>query len=710
MKSTRFLAALAATAIALAACGGGGGSHSVVPTTTQPGSSVPAGSKPGPAPFDYGSPIMQKATLIKPIKHGAMNMEVLVNMQNPQGLEQYAQDVSNPKSPNYRKFLTPAQIAERFGATQSDYSAAAQYFQKAGLNVGGWPQRETLVVSGRIKAFDKAFGVTFGRYRVNGKKQTFIAPIGTPHLAANVPVAAVKGLITMNLAKRMIVHPANAELSGNSPEQMARAFDFTGAYQAGFDGTGVNVAIVGTGPILAGDAAQFAQMFNLTKMAPITQVDVNANDLTGDPLPNPGLNEGYDGFSSPPPTTNSASAYCDPVTRGNSPYQLCNPEDGEAQLDTQTIASLAPGANVDFYLGYWDYDYCTASSSSYSSSSSSSSSSSEYGYTPQNRYNSCYRASEGISIADAEIQEIIAKDQDDVVSISYGGGEEDNVGYSFNQNGIGYGPTEFATLATEGIATFVSSGDSGQYNCNLVEGVFCPSYPASDPSVTAVGGVTAPLNPNGTLAEGIWAWGDQTFGGTAVGSGGGVSQIFPAPSWQANSNLGLGGGMRVVPDIAMMGDPESGMTIVQNSEWGNDGVNGNSGIEDIGGTSMAAPQMAAMWALVLEACSKDAACKASGTTNPVTGMTRLGNAAPYLYSIYDNKTQYASTMFDVLYGDVTLNGYSACSGYGNGICTPPPGAQAMTGYDEMTGVGVPFAGHLIDAVVTNQGGVNPNAP
>jgi hypothetical protein len=59
--------------------------------------------------------------------------------------------------------------------------------------------------------------------------------------------------------------------------------------------------------------------------------------------------------------------------------------------------------------------------------------------------------------------------------------------------------------------------------------------------------------------------------------------------------------------------------------------------------------------------------------------------------------QYASTIYDVLAGN---NGDT--SAYPTPGPTYYPGYSAGPGYDLVTGLGVPFVGHLIDAVVPGQ--------
>jgi len=676
--------ASAVVAIALAACGGGGGA---IPSAQQPQS--PSGLANVPPQLivqNYGQNAMSGATYVGPVTNAALNVTVLVHQQNAQALAAYAQSVQDPGSSNFRHFLTPDQIAAEFGASQSDYQKAAQYFASNGLAVGGWKQRLLLVVSGSQTNMQKAFGTTFGLYRKNG--QQFMAPTTQPHFLQQIPVDAVGNIVQYRAGHSYIIIPPKAGSGlgvGYSPSTVRAAFDYVGAISAGYDGTGINLGIIGTGPIDNTcstehgdcDLNAFANDTNSTA-ANVTQVDVLPSPIatalaTLNP-PNPPFP--YSGsFATPPPVTA-------PCTQS---LPTCNPEDGEAQLDTQQAATLAPGSSVLFYLAYNTNDYCTPQVNFPSP-------------CPNGGGGSPYI---GIDESDAEIMQAIADNTADVISISYGEGET-QLGWT-GLSGAGgyegsYSQLEFAELASEGIAVFVSSGDDGSAECfggNGYLAQICDSYPSGDPSVTSVGGVTANVNAYGQQTAPWLAWGISTYDfggyGALAGSGGGDSGTggvgIPAPSWQATL---LGATYREQPDVSLIGDPSTGVATVMNYRW-----NGNAGIGDIGGTSVAAPEMAAMWADVLSACKQHAGmgmCPASGY--------RLGNAAPYLYAIYKASSiagerpalAYDQVFYDIVYGDNQMQNptYTPAS--------PIPGASAGPGYDMVTGVGVPYAGHLIQAI------------
>ena len=704
--------------LATSACGGHGGSSS--------GSNLtPYAGNIGPASFDWRSDELRGATLIGAANAPHMQVTVMVKQQNLAALISYAQQVSDPSSPLYRHFLTPQEIANRFGATQQDYQATADYFVQRGLSVAGWPQRLGLVVAGNQGAMEKAFGTKFGLYEKDGEE--FVAPMSTPHFASAVPVIAVRNLVTLNRIHRYLLLPprANANYSlGYSPQQVQKAFDFTGAYGKGYKGNGITIGIIATGPIntprnnLCADAdlAALKSLYNNVQTATVCEEDVTPTEVSaglaasgiptappaspnpvGNPSPAPGHSSTdmfpYSGdFQPAPPVT---SAGCGKALSSGGGNPNCNPEDGEAQLDTQTVATLAPGSNVKFYLAYNANDCYVFYPNSCATPPPAPATP-----APNGNYGQPIL---GLYEADAEIQEAIAKNEADVISISYGGGEPDNIGQYFDSAGVGYEPAEFAELAAEGIAVFVSSGDDGSAECLSSNAAGyaakqCVSYPSGDVNVTSVGGVNAPLDEFGQLTTNITAWGTTTSLGTS-GSGGGISQTFSAPSWQ-KAAINPSPTMRTQPDVAMLADPFTGVTIYANAGLSGD-TNIPSGAFPIGGTSLSAPQMAAMWALVLQACLNTTGC---GNSAYSAHPYRLGNAAPYFYSIYkgSNLTNnvaftphlpYSQVFYDVLYGT------NAMKNPGNSVtATPIPGQLAGPGYDQTTGVGVPFAGHLIQAV------------
>jgi len=174
-----------------------------------------------------------------------------------------------------------------------------------------------------------------------------------------------------------------------------------------------------------------------------------------------------------------------------------------------------------------------------------------------------------------------------------------------------------------GVAITAASGDNG----------YGTSYPAASPDVTAVGGtslVTDPAAPRG-WAESAWS-----------GAGSGCSTVERKPAWQVDT----GCANRTVADVSAVADPNTGVAVYDTYEW--------SGWSEFGGTSVATPLVASVYAL-------------AGTPQART------NPAEYPYDAF-------------LSGAGGLNDVTSGA---NGTCTPAYLCHAEPGYDGPTGLGTP---------------------
>ena len=233
-----------------------------------------------------------------------------------------------------------------------------------------------------------------------------------------------------------------------------------------------------------------------------------------------------------------------------------------------------------------------------------------------------------------------------VVSLSYGLGEG-----QMSQSSLQTAEQYFAALASGGVTVLAASGDGGS-NPNYTTGHYDPtaplqpSYPASDPNVTAVGGTHLTLNiTDGTETSEV-GW---------PGSGGGISTIFTSrPAWQTGTGIPLAPGGRLVPDVAALGDPNTGFYIYYK------GI----GMPPAAGTSASCPTWAAFCALLNQA-------RAS-----VGGLAPLGLLGPKVYPL----------MGTANFRDITSGNNGAYS--------------AGSGYDMVTGIGVPVVSSLVSAIGT----------
>lgn len=156
----------------------------------------------------------------------------------------------------------------------------------------------------------------------------------------------------------------------------------------------------------------------------------------------------------------------------------------------------------------------------------------------------------------------------------------------------------FADAAALGVTVTVAAGDNGASDDpNGQTSVHC-DFPASSPHALACGGTKLIGNTSSFAITSEVVWNELATNEGA--GGGGVSDVFPVPSWQANAGVpasasrsGGSGGGRGVPDVAGNADPVTGYLVV---------VDGQR--QAIGGTSAVAPLWAGLIARLAQATGK----------------------------------------------------------------------------------------------------------
>jgi hypothetical protein len=240
-----------------------------------------------------------------------------------------------------------------------------------------------------------------------------------------------------------------------------------------------------------------------------------------------------------------------------------------------------------------------------------------------------------------------------------------------------------------GLVITASTGDDGYYSFDLLTGTNQPNFPASFGSVVSVGGTSLYLGQTAARqSETVWNDnGVKDYFGLTLGEGlgaggGGCSKIFGAPGWQTHvagwSSTGCGA-KRLSADVAAVADYLTGLDIYDSYACSQ--CLQNPGWATVGGTSLASPLIASVYAL---------AGGAQGMSHPV--LTLYG----HLGAAYD----------------VTVGGNGWCDGEGAAACGDPnslgfgvvdcdypasgtvPAAgdlacDAAVGFDGPTGVGTP---------------------
>jgi subtilase family serine protease len=648
----------------------------------------------------------------------SVRITLFLSLRDTAGLKALVAAQSNPRSPQYGKYLTPEQFHAAYAPPAADVARVRDTLTSMGFTIEHIPASGLFVTaSGTVGQVKQAFGVTQRLYAYKG--QTLRANAETPklpdaiakivvhvaglddsarlmhheHVTIDAPSAAApvadgaspdappppaSGTIspfcstywgdhTATLSTAPAPFPATLPwlLCGYTPQQVRQAYGVDKVTQ---DGTGVRVGIVDNfaSPTIVRDANKYAKKFGLPELTYLNFQQIVPPGIYKVPANAPGGPQGW--------------------------Y-------GEETLDVEAVHSMAPMASIVYA-----------------------------GNSPDDPGNTAL-----YNLIDGHLADIVTN------SYSYGG---ENVPASFIQAENQY----FVQAAAEGMSVLFSAGDGG--DLAAANGIATGTWDATDSYVTAVGGTSLALyDATGSKAE--WGWGDYraflnavtvSADGTAVsttgytpplgfyaGSGGGVSLAMLAPDYQVNvpyalsgythlasgKLVPLGAQHRVTPDISMVGDPYTGFTVGETYiKTGNPITDAPcksiSETEEyclttIGGTSLSSPLFAGVLALVNQA--RFAAGKpAVGFVNPALYALPVGAPGTATAPIID--TAAPKTPTAVLRGYlgnlnelrlVTMNsslnkaGTKLKEGTDTSLTTKP-------GYDDVTGLGTPNVPALISAL------------
>jgi len=231
----------------------------------------------------------------------------------------------------------------------------------------------------------------------------------------------------------------------------------------------------------------------------------------------------------------------------NSPGQDA---DGEVELDIEVVGGVAPGAaQVVYFADNTDQGFI-----------------------------------------DAISQAVHATPTPVAVSISWGQSED-----QWSEQSRTAMDQAFADAAALGVTVMAAAGDNGSSDDPSGQTQVHCDFPASSPNALACGGtkLIGDMTSYAITSEVVW----NELSSNEGAGGGGVSDVFPVPSYQASAGVpgSASGGAagRGVPDVAGNADPVTGYLVV---------VDGKR--EPIGGTSAVAPLWAGLVARLAQATGK----------------------------------------------------------------------------------------------------------
>jgi subtilase family serine protease len=553
-------------------------------------------------------------------------------------------------SPNYHKWLTPAQFADRFAMTRADIHRIVAWLESRGFSVTSVANSRTqLSFDGTVAQIESEFSTEIHNYLVNGEVHLANSTNPSVPVALAESVLAIGHLHNFSPKPRAIIRKMSSGvadshftsyISGNhflAPGDFATIYDIQPLYSAGIDGTGQTIAVVGQSTVSATDLSNFRNAAGLAARAP--QYILSPSSST--------------------PTR-------------------CTGDEGESDLDLEWSGGVAQNATIIFvYAGLSAGDSCS------------------------NRFNSVWDA----------LQQTVDNNYAPVISTSYGSCETSN-GEAFAET-VQQWAVEANSQGQTIVAASGDSGaaDCDSDSTDSASGGLAVDVPAAIPQVTGMGGTEFDGDAEATVSGGnastttYWTgttgstdtissalsyipemgWNDTAENHALSASGGGASIYFTKPSWQTGTGVPADG-KRDVPDLALNASPNHDPYLFCSEDGENGAIQTTctSGFRDgsggtlaaVGGTSCAAPTFSAIVALL----------------NEDLGLTGLGNVNPTLYSL--------AASSPAAFHDVTVgNNIVPCTS-GTPDCpsgTVQYGFTAGVGYDQVTGLGSVVANTLAAA-------------
>jgi hypothetical protein len=583
----------------------------------------------------------------------SLTVDVILKPADPQGLADYARQVSTPGSPLYRHFLPKQAFASRFGPSLRAVSAVQAALRSRGLSPGRISADHlTIPVRATADTVTRGLSTRFSRYRLQNGRIAF-ANTTSPELPAAVAsdVQDISGLDDLVEAQPGALLADAAPAAGHATaaagsgvgapqvvtggpqpcaaasttsvigdltaDQVASAYGFPALYGQGDEGQGQTVAVIEAEPNLASDIATYQSCYGTTTSVDYVSVD-------GGP--------GVSGAGS-----------------------------GEAALDIEQIIGLAPKADVVVYQSPGTLD-------------------------------GLYH----------DFQSAISADTAQVISTSWGtceGFTSNNPEFPGNVVSdmtalFAAENTLFELAAAQGQSVVAASGDDGSEGCapwqSLNPGfasTLAVGDPAAQPFVTGVGGTS--------LAD-VTAPSSETVWNSYHAGGGGISNQWSMPSYQSGAPAGVGvvnagssgspclattGDCREVPDVSADADPYTGYSVFWSGGW-----------HGIGGTSAGAP----LWGALLALTNASSACGGNpvGFANPTLYATAADDPGAF-NDITTGNNDYTGANSGTF---PARTGYDMASGLGTPTANLPsalcdstqPGAPTITSKSSaLIGLGAP---------------------
>jgi hypothetical protein len=225
------------------------------------------------------------------------------SQEQESALRKLLDDQQDKASPNYRKWLTPEQFGKQFGLSDSDLQTVTAWLQSRGFQIAALSKGRTVIeFSGSAGQVQAAFHTSIHKYVVNGEQHW--ANAGDPSIPSAL-APTVEGVLSLhNFPRRsystvvgtpmratprqnaplplFTFTPQQTTYYGLGPADFATIYNVLPLWNAGIDGTGQTIAIVGETNIHLSDIEAFRNLFGLPANDPTVILNGPDPGVVGD--------------------------------------------------------------------------------------------------------------------------------------------------------------------------------------------------------------------------------------------------------------------------------------------------------------------------------------------------------------------------------------------------------------------------------------------
>jgi kumamolisin len=216
-----------------------------------------------------------------------LSFAVTLPLRNRPALDSLIDAVSDPNSPQYGHYLTPAEFNSRFTPTDAQVQNVTSYLRSQGITVSDVSANNTVIdAQGQASDVQRAFDTTIARFhdpRLNRDYHANTSALSLPQTVAP-DVLGVVGLSNhfphvhppLEAAQPLVgAGPAG----GYTPSQLKTAYDVNPLASAGFTGSGQHVGLFELATYKQSNITSYDNQYGLGSPAP-TIVSVDGGNTT----------------------------------------------------------------------------------------------------------------------------------------------------------------------------------------------------------------------------------------------------------------------------------------------------------------------------------------------------------------------------------------------------------------------------------------------